>query len=356
MEPKRKILVLTPPLGPPGGVQRYSALLLRVLGDLQGAERLRHLELTPGRRVAFLAKTLRSAWSWKPDLLVYTHLSQARIQALPALRPKAPYWVVVYGIEVWGRLSGPAARALRGAERILAISRFTRDRLVERHGIEAGKIELLPPAVDDRLLTVKPEEGLPRRLGLEGRRILLTVARLDASERYKGHDEILKVLPRLFKRVPEAGWLVVGDGGDRARLEAEARRIGVADRVVFAGAADDARLAACYRACELFVMPARTLLNDDAPKGEGFGIVFLEALSFGKPVVGPRIGAPAEVVRDGGEGILVDPDRPEELARALERLLLDPALARRMGEAGRARVVADCGVASFRRRVAELFG
>ncbi len=82
-------------------------------------------------------------------------------------------------------------------------------------------------------------------------------------------------------------------------------------------------------------MPARTELDARTPRGEGFGIVFLEAMAHGKPVMGPRVGAPAEFIRSGEHGLLVDPASASEIAGALIELLEDPVRARRMGEAGR---------------------
>jgi len=114
-----------------------------------------------------------------------------------------------------------------------------------------------------------------------------------------------------------------------------ARDLGIGDSVQFAGAVSPEELNVCYDRCCIFAMPARTDLDERAPRGEGFGIVFLEAMAHGKPVVGPRVGAPAEFIRSGEHGLLVDPVNPGEIAAALVELLEDPARARRMGAAGK---------------------
>ncbi len=111
--------------------------------------------------------------------------------------------------------------------------------------------------------------------------------------------------------------------------------MGIADSVQFAGSVSPEELDVCYDRCSVFAMPARTELDARAPRGEGFGIVFLEAMAHGKPVIGPRVGAPAEFIRSGEHGLLVDPDKPGEIAQALIELLEDPVRARRMGEAGK---------------------
>src|SRR5581483_442399 len=108
---------------------------------------------------------------------------------------------------------------------------------------------------------------------------------------------------------------VVGDGNDRARLEAKAAQLGLSDRVVFAGYVPDEEKAAHYRLADAFVMPGR---------GEGFGIVYLEAMACGVPVVASKRDASREVVRDGELGIVVDPDAPGELRAGILAVLRCP--------------------------------
>jgi len=183
------------------------------------------------------------------------------------------------------------------------------------------------------------------------RRVLLTVARMDATEQYKGHDVVLRALPSVIGKVANLSYIIVGDGDDRIRLEDLARELGVADHVVFTGGINDCELAAIYRRSEIFVLPARTVVNSPNPKGEGFGIVFLEAMAFGKPVVAPRYGAPAEIIRDGQHGLLVDPENPASVANALSTLLGNPDAALAMGKAGRDHVRMHYSYDSFRDRL-----
>jgi len=177
---------------------------------------------------------------------------------------------------------------------------------------------------------------------------------MDSSERYKGHDVALQALPSALAKVPSLKYIVVGDGDDRPRLERLARDLGVAENVLFTGSLSDPELAAIYRRSDVFLLPARTVLDDRSPKGEGFGIVFLEAMGFGKPVIGPKYGAPAELIRDGENGLLVDPESPASVAEALVKLLSDPGAARRMGAAGTEWVNAHYSYASFRERVRKI--
>ena len=140
----------------------------------------------------------------------------------------------------------------------------------------------------------------------------MTLGRLSAQEQYKGHDEILGVLPELATDIPNLSYLIVGDGDDRPRLERKAASLGIADRVVFAGYIDESEKTDHYRLADAFVMPGR---------GEGFGIVYLEALACGIPVVASALDASREAVRDGALGEVVDPRDRKDLKRGIQAAL-----------------------------------
>ncbi|NBT91041.1 MAG: glycosyltransferase, partial [Verrucomicrobia bacterium] len=129
---------------------------------------------------------------------------------------------------------------------------------------------------------------LRKRLGLEGKKVIYTLARLDPGERYKGIDEVMSVLPELVREIPDLIYLIGGKGTDRMRLEEKARSLGVADRVIFAGFVPEEEKADYYRLADLFMMPGW---------GEGFGIVYLESAACGVPVLGSTLDASAEVIR-----------------------------------------------------------
>jgi glycosyltransferase involved in cell wall biosynthesis len=122
-------------------------------------------------------------------------------------------------------------------------------------------------------------------------------------------------MPRLIARIPNLAYLVVGDGDDRARLQARARAAGLEDRVIFTGRISEAEKVAHYRLADVYVMPSR---------GEGFGFVFLEAMACGVPVVASGIDGGREAVRDGQLGVLVDPTSPDEIERGIVAALERP--------------------------------
>ncbi len=170
--------------------------------------------------------------------------------------------------------------------------------------------------------------------------MLLSVGRL---VRVKGFDLVIRALPEVLRAVPDAVYVLVGSGPEEESLRAASRELGVEERVVFAGEVPYEELSrpggAFYNACDLFVMPSR----EDRESGavEAFGIAFLEAGACGKPVLGTRSGGAGEAVLDGETGLIVEPENPAALARAIVRLLTDRELAARLGASGRERVVRE---------------
>ncbi|HXT50263.1 MAG TPA: glycosyltransferase family 4 protein [Thermoanaerobaculia bacterium] len=253
---------------------------------------------------------------------VYDFLGVARIQGVLPATLRARYLLYVYGIECWRPLRRSRRRALEGASRVLACSEHTA-RALASYNPWAPRVDVVHLALPDE----RPA-GEPDRVADEvGESFLLIVGRMAASERYKGHDEVLQALRRLSAMRPGLRLVVVGEGDDRERLEALAKELGIADRVRFTGFVDDAALAALYERCAALVMPSAR---------EGFGFVYLEAMRAGKPCIALRESAAAEIVVDGETGLLVAPG-PDALADAIEELLRDEPRSRRMGAAGRER-------------------
>lgn len=268
---------------------------------------------------------------------VFDLLGPSRVQAYlpPGLR--APYLVAIHGIEVWQPLAWDRRRALARAAVRLAFSRYTVDRarpFLPAHGDTA----IVPLALEERRPEGAVDAGLISQVD---RGFLLIVGRMSMTERYKGHDQLLEAMTTL----PDARLVVAGDGDDRRRLEEKTAALGLGDRTFFAGFLSEATLAELYRRCGAFVMPSR---------GEGFGLVYLEAMRAGKPVLAARGGAAEEIVLDEKTGLLVDPDDREALRDALDRLVSHPGEVRRMGEAGRERWRQEFGLERFQERLRPL--
>jgi glycosyltransferase involved in cell wall biosynthesis len=363
-----KVLVLAPPLGATGGVQIYTKTLVRALEQILGKANVHllavpveprlspngDLSLSPGVKIKFLAASLSKAISWRPQLVICAHVGVSPVARIIQRVTGIRYWVVMHGIEVWGDIGRAKFLALRGASRLISVSGFTFGVASSRHGLSKISHSILPPSVqvdseqNSRVSNPsKPEPSAP---------IVLTVGRLAASEKYKGHDVMLDAWPTVLKRVPGAIYCIVGDGDDRQRLEDRAKEFKVTDSIRFAGAAFSGDLRDWYHRCRVFAMPARTDLNPHAPRGEGFGIVFLEAMAHGKPVVGPREGAPSEFIRSGEHGLLVNPTDSAEVANALVELLQNKERADAMGRAARAWVIQEYSEDRFRQRLSDILG
>ncbi len=269
--------------------------------------------------------------------LIYDLLGPARAQAWLPARLRAPYMIAVYGIEVWRRLSPSRSRALRDAAVRLATSQSTLTGAREANG-DFGPAEVVPLCLEQRPAAGAVDAALLERAG---RGYALVVGRMAATERYKGHDQLLQALQRL-PGGPGPRLVIAGDGDDRPRLAAMAAAMGLADRVLFTGFVSEATLAELYARAAVFVMPSR---------GEGFGLVYLEAMRAARPCIAAHGGAAAEIVVDGETGLLVDPLDPDAVAGALGRLLASPDLARSMGEAGRRRLDTLFTPERFRRRL-----
>jgi phosphatidylinositol alpha-1,6-mannosyltransferase len=255
-----------------------------------------------------------------------------------------PFVVYAHGNEVLDLLRSTSSKprlALQNAARVLANSRFTAS-LVAQAGVRPERISVVHPGCDTELFQpVPPDPALKRRLlgGRSGDRVILTVGNLAAR---KGHDMVIRSLPRLLRQCPDVTYLIVtsnpGGGYDR-QLELLAQSTGVQDRVVFAYDVPTAELPSYYALSDVFVMPSRTHL--EACDVEGFGLVYLEANACGKAVLAGRSGGVPDAVLDGVTGFLVDPLDPEAIASGLARLLSDRQLAMRLGQQGRNRVVAE---------------
>src|SRR5205814_3205463 len=152
----------------------------------------------------------------------------------------------------------------------------------------------------------------------KGRRLILSVGRL---QRRKGFDSVIRALPLLSEQGVDAHYVVIGSGDDGQYLQRLAAELGVSDRVHLLGHVGYEDLPRWYAACDLFVMPNRDIDGDT----EGFGLVFLEAASAGKPAIAGIAGGTGSAVVDGVTGLRVDGEQLQAIAGALTRLLANPA-------------------------------
>ncbi len=299
-----------------------------------------------GGRGTFLAAAAAVSLRCSPATeIVCSHLHLAPAAALQAWRG-ARVTAVLCGIESWVPLRKAEAWALQRAD-LVAISQHTVTRFKSANPAFASTDVAvchpgLPDLPDPPDLPGPPDPPDPPDLPDPRALPALIVARMSADERYKGHDELLDIWPALLARKPDARLVVAGDGSDRGRLESRAASMGLSHAVTFAGRVGDSELAALYHQCRFLVMPSRD---------EGFGLVFLEAMRAGKACVGAH-GAAEEIIRHGVTGLIVEPDKPDDLAAAVFTLFDQPEACVRFGAAGRERFLSTFTDACFQARFA----
>jgi phosphatidyl-myo-inositol dimannoside synthase len=295
---------------------------------------------TPSFAVGLIGSALRDG----PHLIVCGHINFAPVAMALHRMLGIPYVILAYGIDVGPSLSHLKSQALHGAQAVWAISRWTRER-VALSGVREERINLLPVTVSESAFDVgPPSEALRQRHAIgSDEHVLLTVARLEASERYKGCDQVLRSLRAIRRAVGPLKYLVVGGGDDIPRLKALAVALQIQELVTFCGFVPDDQLPDYYRMAHAFVMPSVS---------EGFGIVFLEAMASGIPVLGGNRDGTVDALADGELGMLVDPESSDAIAGGLISILkregptlwFDPCALRR-------RCLELYGQAAFARRL-----
>ncbi|MEO6323712.1 MAG: asparagine synthase (glutamine-hydrolyzing) [Thermoanaerobaculia bacterium] len=354
-----------------GGIEMYNRLVIRafqelaqengsicevlILNDAAGSADARYSPegATPARSFGrshrrFVTAALSRAAALQPGLIVFGHVNFAQLlPGLVAVSPGARTWFLTHGIEVWRQLPFLSRTILKRASRILAVSDFTRRELARFNAVDQSNIGLLPNALDPFWRAEFAElAGKPERDPQPP--VILTVARLFASEKYKGIDSVIRALPNVALKIPAIRYVVLGDGDDRPRLEALAQELGVAAHVVFRGRQSAQELAYAYSECSIFVMPSSK---------EGFGIVYLEAAFFGKPSIAGDHGGAQEFIEQGVSGYLVDREDIVEIEKRILDLLTNKERRQALGREARKRLESDFTYNSFRRKLmAEVAG
>ncbi len=284
------------------------------------------------RRAAQLARAQGCDQVWfgaaAPLGLMAPHLRAAGVQRCIA---------TTHGHEVWWAAVPGTRRLLRRIgehnDVLTYLGEYCRSRVAAALTPQArDRMVRLTPGVDDRVF--RPGCGgqaVRERLGLGDRPVIVCVSRMVAR---KGQDVLVRALPLIKRRVPRAALLLVGDGPYRRQVQRLVDRLDLRRDVVLTGRVPWARTPAYYDAGDVFCMPTRTRLGGLEP--EALGICYLEAAATGLPVVAGRSGGAPDAVLDGENGYVVDGTDPAAVAARCAELLLDPALAQRFGERGRA--------------------
>lgn len=344
-----------------GGVEYYLDDLLSLLSEVYGGnnvlslipERTDHFQLKPRPYRIETVNVVKHNWILKkfenrfslpllkrasalinefhPDIILNSHVNIGPLAFALHKLTKVPLVTVVYGIDCWGGLFPQDEYCLKHTDSILSISYWTKKILVDR-GYDGSKIQITHPLLDPSFempFHPKPvDPASPFRL--------LTISRLDAEEQYKGHDHVIQAIHQCLLKQPEVKieYTIQGEGTDKPRLQKLVKDLKLEKFVLFKNAVVDRNeLKSSYQNADLFIMPSRFGKWDGKWKGEGFGIVYVEAASMGVPSLAYHCGGATDIIHDGITGLLTKPDNIPELSDKILELARDPEKCRKMGKA-----------------------
>jgi phosphatidyl-myo-inositol dimannoside synthase len=360
----RRVLFVSTEVFGHGGIQRFNQTMLDAFGRLGIHCRVLSLKDSPvsieksptrsnlsvsgycGNRQRFALGVAGAVLSGRFDFLLIGHINFLNLViAILALRPfhRARTVLIAHGVEVWSGIGSARRRALSRTDRVLCVSGYTRQRILEQApALMPERLTVFPNALAD----IWEDDAPPPPGPTLPSRFILSVARLEQGDRYKGIATTIEAFSMLADSSMQ--YLVVGHGNDLPFLQLIANRCGVTERVHFLRNVGDAELIALYRQCEAFVLPSG---------GEGFGIVFLEAMFYGAPVIAASEKGALDVVRDGDTGVLVRFGDTIGIKEAIERVGSDRTLRERLRANGRSQVTGGgpFTFARFMQRCAEVF-
>lgn len=280
------------------------------------------------RKTLFLFDVVKLALRFRPKRIFFTHINFAPLAILIRLfAPSSQVWIVLHGFEAWEKINRLSTFGVQLCYGVLSVSRFTKEEFCKRNPISPDIVHVInlvsdhewdsSPTIHNDLLADFP--------------YILCVARLESEHaEYKGVDKTIEAFAALAKSSRLKGFhlYIVGEGDDRSRLESLAEMEGISQIVHFTGRIGDNELRSLYANCEMFVLPSTK---------EGFGLVYLEAMVYGKPVIASQYGASKEIVLDGQTGFLVPPDGINYLVEKISYLINFKLEREKLGQAGKNR-------------------
>ncbi|MBC7873226.1 MAG: glycosyltransferase family 4 protein, partial [Ferruginibacter sp.] len=322
-----------------GGIEKVSRVMGKALQELVSEEKGESLKVlsmydNPGdgssnyfpasifqgfgkNKSKFVMEASRQGINAKQVILSHGNLLLAGY-FIKLFSPKTRLVLIAHGIEVWSSFSFWKRYMLGKCDLVIAVSNFTKARMISVHGFDERKITVLNNCLDPFLqLPLPPAKNslLLKRYALHPDDIvLITLTRLSYKERYKGYDNVLYAVKGLKEKYPQIRYLLVGkyDELEKTRMDDIITSLGLENNIIFTGFIPDEELAAHYNIADLYIMPS---------KKEGFGIVFIEAMYYGKPVIAGNKDGSADALANGQFGLLVNPDNRQEIIDAIVKVL-----------------------------------
>ena len=272
------------------------------------------------KKIHFVTQTILQGI--KSNLLVLSHVNLLGLGFfIKLLSPKTKLVLFAHGIEVWEIKSFWKRYALHQCDLVLPVSNYTRDIMVKKYTLAIEKFIVVNNCLDPfivPLISISKDEKLLTKYGLrKDEFVLLTVSRLSSKEKYKGYDKVIVCMSELIKEYPYLRYLIVGkyDDAEKVRLDKLIKDLGLENVVIFSGFVNDEELATHFNLADLYVMPSER---------EGFGIVFIEAMFYGKPVIAGNKDGSIDALCNGKLGILVNPDDEQEITLAIKKVIHNP--------------------------------
>ena len=272
-----------------------------------------------GNRLKFIKDAISNGR--RCDTIVLGHINLLLVGFLiKLLSPKTRLVLIAHGIEVWQPLPAWKVRMLKKVDLILPVSQFTKQKMQSLFGLKNNRFKVLNNCLDpflEKKFARAAVTGIKTRHGISDEdTVLFTLTRLKSSEQYKGYDKVITALPSILKKYPKTRYVIAGkyDPTEKERLDRLIKSLGLQDHVIMTGFLADEEMAAYFTMADIYIMPST---------GEGFGIVFIEALFYGKPVIAGNVDGSVDAVDGGNFGLLVNPLVNEEIVGALEKLLAD---------------------------------
>lgn len=318
-----------------GGIEKFNKCFLKALSDLENEGIIKSQAFSAydteadekyysnknytGFNKRKFTFTLRSIWyAEKYDIIVLGHINLAIIgYFIKLFNPTKRLLVMAHGIEVWNELPFFKRKVLKNADMILSVSNFTKAKLLSQHKIKQNKVTIFYNAIDpffDKPLSFTKSEVLKSRYNIKSDDfVLFTLTRLSSIEKYKGYDLVINALPGLKKSIPNIKYILAGkaDEIESNHIKSLAEELNLNGTLTLAGYIKDEELIDHYLTSDIFIMPSQK---------EGFGIVFIEALACGLPVIAGNKDGSVDALQNGKLGTLINPESISEISGSVMKL------------------------------------
>jgi glycosyltransferase involved in cell wall biosynthesis len=344
-----KVLFLSADTSQVGGIQRYNKTFVAVLRSQGMSVELVELKgsgLVP--KLTFVARTFVAGILRRPKVVLCSHVNFASTALLVKRILRIPYILTLFGIEARTPELMSNIHVIKEAIRFTTVSDYTAEKVLETAPELKQKMFFLENSIDGEVFKPGPKkQSLLERYQVKDRKVILTVSRFSAKEKYKGYDKVIEALALMRPSIPDFIYILVGGGDDRPRAEALVKELGLDNNVVFAGVVPEGELVDHYNIADVFVMPSSF---------DGFGFVFIEALACGVPTIGGNIDGSVHALLEGKTGLLIDPRDPKEIGEAIRKVLCREAPADLLDSNFiREKTLEAYGIRKFEDKVRQLF-